>query len=312
MVKSAAIQLDVISPIVVNGLRGRVLKMPAAKKTARRDILLIYGHHSSLERMYGIAEYLAAYGSVTMPDLPGFGGMDSFYKIGDKPTVDNLADYLATFIKFNNHSRHIIIGAMSFGFVVVTRMLQKYPKLVEQVDLLFSLVGFSHHQDFKLKKRILFTFRYGASIFSNRLPAAFAKYVLLRKPLIKLTYLIIDRNNRKIRDANPDERHRRINFEVILWQKNDIRTYMETTVSMMKLDLTHTKVDMPLVNVTVGSDIYFDNATVLGHFRQIFTSVRSYRTNLPNHAPTVISNADEIKGFFTKAIQSELNRAPKY
>ena len=93
---------DFITPLIINGLHGRVLHIDATKKTAANlEILLIYGHHASLERMFGIVEDIAQYGNVTVPDLPGFGGMDSFYKIGEKPTLDNLADYLATFIKLN-------------------------------------------------------------------------------------------------------------------------------------------------------------------------------------------------------------------
>ena len=82
----------------MNGLRGRMLSLPA-KKNKKREIMLVYGHHSSLERMYGLAEVLNDYGSVTLPDLPGFGGMDSFYKIHEKPDMDTMADYLATFVK---------------------------------------------------------------------------------------------------------------------------------------------------------------------------------------------------------------------
>jgi pimeloyl-ACP methyl ester carboxylesterase len=312
MTKSVDIKIDVISPLAINGLDGRVLKMPATKKTAKREILLVYGHHSSIERMYGIAEYLTAYGNVTMPDLPGFGGMDSFYKIGEKPTIDNLADYLATFVKLNYRDKHIVIGAMSFGFVVVTRMLQKYPKLVEQVDVLFSLAGFSHHQDFKLKKRTIWTFKIVAWLFSGYLSAAFVKYLILKKPLIKLTYILLDRNNPKIKDAGSEERRKCMNFEVILWQKNDIRTYMHTTTSMMHLDLTSQKINAPVVSIAVDSDIYFDNSLVQEHLKQIYTGVKICRTELPNHAPTVISNAAEVEAFFTKAIQRELNKAPRY
>src|SRR5690606_29130786 len=126
------------------------LPAPARKN---RQILLVYGHHASLERMFGLAEELNKYGSITMPDLPGFGGMESFYKIGEKPTLDNLADYLASFIKLRYKRRRVSILAMSFGFLVVTRMLQRYPELVKKVDVLVSIVGFCHHQDFKMRRR---------------------------------------------------------------------------------------------------------------------------------------------------------------
>ena len=116
----------------MNGLRGRMLRMPA-KKSKKREILLVYGHHSSLERMYSLAEVLNDYGAVTLPDLPGFGGMNSFYKLGEKPDMDTMADYLASVVKLRYKSRRITIVGVSYGFTVVTRMLQLYPDIAKKV-----------------------------------------------------------------------------------------------------------------------------------------------------------------------------------
>src|SRR5205085_11669969 len=92
--------VDYIVPLNINGLEGRVMHLPApkTKKAGQREILFVYGLHSSLERWWGLTQVLNRYGAVTMPDLPGFGGMDSFYTIGKKPTLDNMADYLAAFV----------------------------------------------------------------------------------------------------------------------------------------------------------------------------------------------------------------------
>src|SRR5262245_38040269 len=126
---------DHIRPLEMNGLKGRMLFMPAPKNK-KRNILLVYGHHSSIERMYGVAEDMNQYGEVIMPDLPGNGGMDSYYKIGIKPTLDTMADYLAAFIKLRYKNKRVTICGMSLGFVITTRMLQKYPDLTKKVDLL--------------------------------------------------------------------------------------------------------------------------------------------------------------------------------
>jgi hypothetical protein len=113
---------DFIVPLNINGLEGRMLNMPSKKKNAP-NILFIYGQHSSLERWMGIAEELSKLGNVVMPDLPGLGGMDSLYHIGQPATIDNMADYLATFIKLKYKGKKVIVIGMSLGFVVVTRML---------------------------------------------------------------------------------------------------------------------------------------------------------------------------------------------
>src|SRR5689334_14666025 len=111
--KQKPLASDYIMPLNMNGLQGRMLYMPAKKKPGR-DLLVIYGHHALLERWWGLVQNFNQYGSVTMPDLPGFGGMDSFYKIGQKPDLDNYADYLAAFIKLRFRNRRISIAGISF------------------------------------------------------------------------------------------------------------------------------------------------------------------------------------------------------
>src|SRR5687767_12840820 len=108
---------DYVVPLEINGLNGRMLKIPPPDGR-KREILLIYGHHASLERLQGLVELLNDYAGVTMADLPGFGGMDSFYNIGKKPTLDNMADYLAAVIKLRYRNRRFTIVGVSFGFLV--------------------------------------------------------------------------------------------------------------------------------------------------------------------------------------------------
>src|SRR5688572_14224669 len=96
---------DFIVPISIGGLEGRVLHLPADPEKIKNaadkaELLFVYGHHSSLERWWGLLEVFNRYTAVTMPDLPGFGGMDSFYKVGQEPTLDAMADYLAAFMKW--------------------------------------------------------------------------------------------------------------------------------------------------------------------------------------------------------------------
>jgi pimeloyl-ACP methyl ester carboxylesterase len=112
-----------------------------------------------------------------MPDLPGFGAMDSFYKIGRAATLDNYADYMASFIKLRYKRKKPIIVGMSFGFIVVTRMLQRCPDLVKKVEMLVSFAGFAHKDDFTFKKTRWRFYYYLSKFFSYHLPALFFRYV---------------------------------------------------------------------------------------------------------------------------------------
>ena len=169
---------DYIMPLEMNGLVGRMLHIPSETKN-NTEILFIYGQHSSLERWWGLIQFLNHYGPVTVPDLPGFGGMESFYKIKSKPTIDNYADYLAAFMKMRYTHKKVAIVGLSFGFVIVTRMLQRYPELTKHIRLLVSLVGFTHADDFRFTKRRYLFYRILTKTVSYRLTALIFRYVCL-------------------------------------------------------------------------------------------------------------------------------------
>ncbi len=303
MAKKANIPLeDYIVPLNVNSLKGRMLKLPSYNKR-KREILLVYGHHASIERMQGLAEELNRYGTVTLPDLPGFGGMESFYKINEKPTLDNLADYLAAFIKMQYKRRRITLIGMSFGFLVITRMLQKYPEIAKKTDILVSIVGFAHKEDFILPRHVRWPLRAGATIFSNKLPAWFMQTFILRAPVIRACYGIVADNHSKLKDANKVVQNERINFEIVLWQCNDIRTYMDTTITMLTANMLSQQVDLPVYHVAVDIDRYFDNHRVEQHLGVIYNPVKVVRANMPAHAPTVIATSKEAAPFIPQALR---------
>lgn len=286
-----------------------MLHMPAPKGK-NRNILFVYGHHASLERQFGVMEVLNKYGSVTMPDLPGFGGMETFYKIGMKPSMDNLADYLAAFVKMRYKRKKVTIVAMSLGFAITTRMLQRCPELKSRVNLLVSVVGFVHHEEFIFTKRNFYMLRYGASFFSNRLPAYIGKKIALRPSLIRATYNMVADKNVKMKDADEAERKRRIDFEIHLWQINDIRTYMDTAVSMFKMDLLQPAVDLPVYHIGVAEDRYFDNHIVEQHLNIVYNKVTMINTSFKNHGPTVIADAKAASAFIPPKLKRLLAQQP--
>lgn len=298
---------DYIVPLDMDGLRGRMLHMPAPPKK-KRQILLVYGHHCSLERMFGLAEDLNQYGAVTMPDLPGFGGMDTFYSIGEEPTLDNMADYLAAFVKLRYKRRRLSIAGMSYGFLVVTRMLQRHPEIAAKVDLLISVVGFAHKDDFHFKRRNYWALRLGSRVFSNKLLAGFVRHVLLRKSVIKLAYALVENTHSKLKDADNEEKKKRVAFEVTLWQCNDVQTYMFTGHQLLTVDLCHNRVPLKLYHIAVANDRYFDNDVVEQHLSVIYDKVTVVPTEMPAHAPSVIADAAAAAAFMPAKMRRVLAR----
>ncbi len=281
---------DYIHPLNMNGLKGRMLRLPPPPGKTR-EILFIYGHHSSLERWWGVVQALNKYGGVTMPDLPGFGGMDSFYKVGQKPTIDNLADYLASFVKLRYKRKKVTIAGLSFGFVVATRMLQRYPDLAKKVDLMVSVVGFARRDDFTFSRPRYWSYRLGAGFFSHRPTAFFFKNIFLNPLVLRAAYARTNNAQHKFKQKSKAEKKKLMDFEIHLWHCNDVRTYMYTTVQFLKVDNCGRPVKVPLWHVSVKADQYFDNHLVEQHLRVIFADFHQVQAPMDTHAPSIIADA---------------------
>ncbi len=297
-----------IEPLHINGLNGRMLRLPSLHaKYKTREILLVYGHHSSIERIYGVAEVLSDYGNVTVPDLPGCGGMDSYYKIGVEPTLDAMADYLATFIKLRYRRKKVSIIGMSLGFVIATRMLQRYPELVKRVDLLISMVGFTRKDDAKVGMSMKRTYWMLGHVFSHKLPSIFFYNVVLHPALIRAVYAKTPNAKNKFKHLTKDEHNRSIEFEIVLWRNNDVRTYMKMLVAMIELDNCTAQIDLPVYHISVEGDQYFDNAVVEQHMRVIFTDFTEIKAVLPNHAPSIVASKKDAEPFIPKDLRKVLS-----
>lgn len=283
---------DYIVPLYINGLNGRMMRVPAPAGK-KREILFIYGHHSTLERWWGLIQGLNDYGAVTVPDLPGFGGMDSFYKIGQTPTLDSMADYLAAFVKMHYKRKKVTIAGLSWGFLVATRMLQRYPDLIGKVDLLVSVVGFAHRDDFLFTANRHRAYVGAAKLLSHKVPSVFFRNVLLHPTILRLAYARTHNAKHKFANADKKRFNELMDVEVHLWRINDARTHMKTTVEMLTVDNCQKKVDLPVWHVSVAGEKYFDNHRVEQHFRVIFTGFNHAVSVLDNHAPSVIATKEE-------------------
>lgn len=295
-----------ITPVEINGLKGRMVSL-VPSKNKNREILLLYGHHSSLERMSGIAENLNDFGRVTIPDLPGFGGMDSFYKIGLEPTIDNYADYLASFIKLKFKNKRFALISMSYSFLVVTKMLQKYPDIAKQVDLVVSSVGFVHYDDFRVPKYQIFGLKIMASVLQYNPFAWIARHTLFSEPVVRTFYKYIGVKHTKMQDAGSNKvKDKRIKSEVILWEINDVRTRMKTMYDCFNVDLLDKQVDLPVHHVYVEDDRFFNNRIVEQHMRIIYKDFIGLKTDIIGHMPSIVATKEDADAFIPKELKKLL------
>lgn len=299
---------EFIQPLNINRLDGRVLRLPAPSARRNREILVLYGHHSSLERMYTLAAEFNRYGPVTMPDWPGLGGMDSMFSIGKKPTIEAMADYLAAFVKLRYRRRRFTIVGISYGFAVATSMVQRYPELAAKVDFMVSIAGFVRYDDFRFKPKQFKLMRSTTRLFKSRLPSAVARGVINGYTVQKAYTLLADKNA-KMKDATPEQLKERIKFEKQLWRINDMRTHFFTANSMFKIDLCDKQVALPAYHVAVQNDQYLNNALVEQHLAVIYSSVSVIDIRLDAHMPTIVATPKEVAPFIPNKLRRLLAAA---
>lgn len=307
MAKTTRQPADFIHELNMDGLEGRMLRVPPKYKTRQREILLLYGHHALLERWWGLVENLNEYGAVTMPDLPGFGGMDGFTKVGRKPTLDNYADYLAAFVKLRYRRRRVTIVGISFGFVVATRMLQKYPELAKKVDIVVSIVGFMHRDDFHFSPRTRGVYSKLARVFATRPVAMIIRYGFLNSFVIKNLYKQLPMAKRRFLEIEPADFNLMLDFEVQLWQTNDVRTHWLTTSEFLQLDNCQKQIDLPVWHVASKGDHYFNNQIVEQHMQVVFT--KGYTQLIADtkaHTPSILADKKGLSVLVPRKLRQEL------
>lgn len=307
--KSPQNSADYIVPFNINGLNGRMLHVPAPTGK-KREILLVYGHHAMLERWWGLIENFNEFGAVTMPDLPGFGGMDSFHCIGRQPTIDAFADYLAAFVKLRYKRKRVTIAAISFGFVIVTRMLQRYPELTKKVDLLIATVGFMHRDDFVFSRKQRFVFRKVTRVLATRPVATLIRYGFLNKFVITELSKRMPNSKKRFIEVTPEEFDETMEFEVKMWQANDVRTHWLTTSEFLDVDNCKVKIDLPVHHVASKNEHYFDNHIVKQHMLVVFNNYRRYTMKSKAHTPNILADKKSSSVMIPSGLRRILNKAP--
>jgi pimeloyl-ACP methyl ester carboxylesterase len=195
---------------------------------------------------------------------------------------------------------------MSLGFVVATRMLQKYPDLVNKVENIVSVVGFAHRDDFIFSKKRYWLYRSGCYLFSKKIPALIYQAIFTRPTLLRLAYARTFNAKEKFAGKSGDEFNKTMDMEIHLWKINDIRTQMKTGHEMLTLDNTKNRINLPLIQVASKKDRYFDHVKTEESLRKVYNDFKLFYSKDPNHAPTIIADKKAAAPFIPPAVKKIL------
>jgi len=296
-----------VRPLELQGLQGRMLVHPSRRAGGGgRTIVFVYGIHGSLERFYGVIHFLARFGTVVVPDLPGFGGMEPFYKIGRKPTLDAYGDYLAEFVAQQLPDGKLTLVGLSYGFVVLTRMLVRHPQLTKRVDLVVSAMGLADGRDVNLKWWLRLAVK--ALFWLGLVPplAWLVQYFATRQWMLRLMYM---GNNPKMKALKPEERPELIAFEAYLWQCNDMRTYSQCMLELFALRQEGAKVPLPVQHIATTEDHWLNIVEAQRHIGAIYDPLVVHDSKLKHHGGTAYADEAEAREIIPPGVVKLLEAA---
>lgn len=291
------------------GLAGRYGHWPANRTNATRTFVLVYGQHATIERLKPIIETLQNYGDVYLADNPGFGGMDSPYKIKAYPDLDFYAQHLKNFIdRYVDPSRQLTLVGVSYGFQMLVEFLHSYPMYCQRVEQLISFVGFVSHKDFNMPKRVSIPLMY-MLCNSGRTKLGAALYDrILNERLIMATYKATKPIQAKFKNLDGDEAKQYAREQAWLWLVNDNRTHGVTAWDFFKkTDLTAYRIDVEAIHIGVPKDHLLRNHQIEDEMSRMFSTFTAYSLHLDNHAPLDLDTAKKVQSMLPKAISDRLN-----
>ncbi len=298
-----------IKKIHYSGLSGRIAHFPAEMKGAKKTFVIVAGQHSSHERMMAFIGFLAEYGEVYAIDMPGFGGMNSFRKIGKEVSLDNYAEYLYTVLKTQKLTKNISIFSVSIGGEFVTRMFQKYPDSQKWVDAMLGFVTFGAKKDFHLKPLVKIPVSIIVRLVLNPVGRAFL-WLLFFNPLsLRVVLTVFSKFKKKMRSDDPDIKKKMVQMEYYHWRINDLYTWAKTIKIMFTKDLrkySRNMISVPLHNILTKDDQYVDAKEVNKTLRDLYENYSLHYLKLDVHMPSLMADKSEVINVFDQATIDEI------
>jgi len=187
--------------------------------------------------------------------------------------------------------------------------MQRYPELVKKVDLLVAMVGFMHKDDFVWSPRRRNFFRRATRVFAMPPVATFIRYAGLNKPVIHMFTKRLPNSKRRFIEVSAEEFDATVDFDVQIWQANDVRTHWYTTSQFLNVDNCSKSINLPVYHVTSSEEHYFNNEVVKQHMLVVFNEYHHYLAKSKAHTPSILGDKQDMRTMLPPGLRRILNRA---
>lgn len=298
---------DFITPLVINNIRGRMLYIPASTDSARkREILLVYGLRTCLEQVFALANELSAYGNVSCPDLPGIGGMDSMYSVGMKPTLENMANYMASLMKLKYHHKKFTAIGLSHNFALLTKVLQNHPELAGKVERVVNIDGYIHTDDLTLSANRKKRRRFVLKLASNKLVSRVIQYIVFVSPIMRYLYVHQRSSSTHENKKSKEMLKHRAHFDAHLWRINDARTHLSILSELNDVDLCSSQINVDALYAYSPMTTIVSPTIIEQHMAVAYKSCATFRLKLGPYEEILPIPLTDASSLLPKSLRKKL------
>ena len=266
------------------GTSGRVMDAPSRGDASPNiSVIFIYGHHALIERWWGLIAQLREYGRVIAPDLPGFGGMSPC--AGDEDLIDQLAQHVKLVIDKMAPTGDLILAGVSFGFAVLTRLLECFPELIPRVRLLVSFSGFVSGDNLNTPLLVRLGVQFLKLCSSYDHINILANRFLIRRTTIASIDRVIGATRRRSATMSKAQRSELVGIETFLWRTNDLATHWSTMTWALTAPAPASSISVCVTHVSFDNDPYVLHETIARRLREIFNEVAVLLIPGDTHTP---------------------------
>ncbi|MCW1908532.1 MAG: alpha/beta hydrolase [Candidatus Saccharibacteria bacterium] len=301
---------DRILPYTYLGLQGRYGMWSSKNSSDKRVFVIVYGQHASLERLEPLVTIFRTYGDVYVVDNPGFGGMDPAYSIGKYPDLHFQAGHVHNFIdNYLPKDKQLTIIGISYGFQIVTQLLEDFPDLQTRTEDVVNMVGCLSYRDldmplsYKIPLIYLLAFPgrtwLGSNIFK----------LVARRRVIIAVYMLTKPIQVKLRGVSRQQAIAYASEQASLWIDNDPRTHGAAAWDFVaRNDVSQLKLDVDAIHLSVPGDHIINSQRVKKGMEAVFNKVSSFDIALDNHAPLDL-DADDIEAIIPEGLARILKKS---
>lgn len=286
-----------IKQYIFHGLKGRYGHWPANSTSAKRTFVIVYGQHASIERTMSLVEALKEFGDVYIADNPGFGGMESSFKIGQYPDLELYAKHLVNFIdKHVTHGRQLTLFGISYGFQIISETLHRYPRLYPRVEDVVCFVGFVQPSDFRMPPSYRLPMVYLGALPGKTWLGSKLFQAIIRKKVVVLAYLLSKPIQVKFKRLKASEAKRYAGEQADLWVLNDHRTHGATAWDFVKKNnLTGHRIPLNILHLGIPNDHIIDNDRVRQALKVMYQHLDAYDLRMEYHAPIDVDTPAKVR-----------------